>query len=39
MSDEVTPFRIAVPEAALDDLRDRLARTSTTGSAARSSMS
>ena len=27
MDDQVTPFRIAVPEAELEDLRDRLART------------
>jgi pimeloyl-ACP methyl ester carboxylesterase len=27
MSDAVTPFRLDVPESALDDLRDRLART------------
>ncbi len=27
MSTEITPFRIDVPEAVLDDLRDRLART------------
>ena len=27
MSEEITPFRIDVPQAVLDDLRDRLART------------
>ena len=27
MSDDVTPFRLAVPEAELDDLRERLRRT------------
>jgi pimeloyl-ACP methyl ester carboxylesterase len=27
MGDEITPFRVEIPEAQLDDLRDRLART------------
>ncbi len=27
MGDDIRPFRIEVPEALLDDLRDRLART------------
>ena len=27
MSDDIRPFRVEVPEAVLDDLRDRLART------------
>ena len=27
MADEITPFRIAVPDSVLDDLRERLART------------